>query len=238
MLVTPPPLANTAASAFSLASRPLLAAACPDAQGTLRLSARPPRLEAAPVRVLEPRVGRRAGTWIAIALTTLVWVGLARALPRIGAHDIATLFYIAKSDDRNRVDYGIHLDQACQPVGSDPMFAYWRRFEPGQDPLGDLNFLDQTVYSVASQRVLTRAPGGTWLDVSLRALPSRPLRVLVQPSNGRCVGAAQLEIRGHEAVLDHVFVQLGSGPGQIEHVLLRGEDRRSGHAVTERVTQR
>jgi hypothetical protein len=39
-------------------------------------------------------------------------------------------------------------------------------------------------------------------------------------------------------VLDHVFVQLGGGPGQIDHVLLRGEDRESGHAVSERVTQR
>lgn len=168
----------------------------------------------------------------------LAVVGVAQALPRIGSYDIATLFYIAKSDDRNRVDYGIHLDRTCQPVGNDPVFAYWRRFEPGQDPLGDLNFLDQTVYSVARQEVLTRAPTGTWLDVSLRALPSRPLRVLVQPVGERCVGAAQLQIRGQDAVLDHVFVQLGGAPGQIDHVLLRGEDRASGHAVSERVTQR
>jgi hypothetical protein len=50
--------------------------------------------------------------------------------PSFDANDIETLFFIAKSDDRNRVDYGMRLDKHCAPVGEAPVFPYWREFEP------------------------------------------------------------------------------------------------------------
>ncbi|MBX7190639.1 MAG: DUF4833 domain-containing protein [Sandaracinaceae bacterium] len=173
-----------------------------------------------------------------LALGALLVAAVAHASPSFGVHDIATLFFIAKSDDHNRVDYGIHLDAQCRPVGRDPVFAYWRRFEPRQEPLGDLNLLDQTIYSVAHQEVRDDPADGSWIDLTLRALPSRPVQVHVRHVAARCVGAALTSIRGEEAILDHVFVQLGRAPGQIDHVLIRGEDRESGHPVSERVTQR
>jgi hypothetical protein len=49
---------------------------------------------------------------------------------RFGANDLPTLFFIAKSDDRNRVDYGMRLDSRCAPYGDEPVFPYWREFEP------------------------------------------------------------------------------------------------------------
>lgn len=171
-----------------------------------------------------------------IAALSLV-AGLAHATPRIGAHDLPTLFYVAKSDDRNRVDYGVHLDASCSPVGEEPLFAYWRRFEPGQDPLGDLNVLDRTIYGIARQEVRTRAANGSWIEVSLRALPSRRVLILVQRAGDRCVGAAQTDIRGRESILDHVFVQL-AGPASIDHAMIRGEERESGHAISERYVPR
>lgn len=184
-----------------------------------------------------PQARWRTATALVAATLMLLWVAVAHATPRIGAHDIATLFYVAKSDDRNRVDYGIRLDAQCAPAGNTPLYAYWRRFEPGQDPLGDLNLLDQTVYGIARQDVRTRADNGSWIEVSLRALPSRRVLVLVQRAGDRCVGAAQTDIRGQESILDHVFVQL-AGPGRIDHAMIRGEDRVSGHPIFERVTQR
>lgn len=179
----------------------------------------------------------RARAAIAIALTTLLVASFAQATPRIGAHDLPTLFYVAKSDDRNRVDYGIRLDAACAPVGDAPLYAYWRRFEPGQEPLGDLNVLDRTIYGIARQRVASRADNGSWIEVSLRALPARRVLVLVQRAGDRCVGAAQTEIRGRESILDHVFVQL-AGPASIDHAMIRGEERESGHAISERYVPR
>lgn len=168
-------------------------------------------------------------------LAIVLVAGVAYAAPRIGPHDVPTVFYVAKSDDRNRVDYGVRLDASCAPVGSRPVFAYWRRFEPGQDPLGDLNVLDQRVYGIARQEVRTRQTNGSWIELALRALPQRRVLVLVRRLGNRCVGAAQTEIRGRDAILDHVFVQLG-GPARIDHVTIRGEDRIREEPIFERLT--
>jgi len=171
-----------------------------------------------------------------VVLASLLAVGVAYAMPSIGPHDVETVFFVAKSDDRNRVDYGVHLDASCAPVGQSPMFAYWRRFEPGQERLGDLNFLDQTAYGLAQQEVGASDGAGVWIRIRLRALASRPVQVRVQRGPTGCVGAALLDIRGRDAILDHVFVQLG-GPGSIDHVMIRGQERLSGQPVYERVTR-
>ena len=157
----------------------------------------------------------------------------ARATPVIGAHDVATLFYVAKSDDRNRVDYGVRLDARCSPVGDAPVYAYWRRFEPGQQELGDLGPLDATAYGIAHQSVRVREPNGSWIELGLRAVPARRLLVLVQRHGDRCIGAVQTAIRGRDAVLDHVFVDL-AGPLRVREVIIRGEDRVTGEPVFER----
>jgi hypothetical protein len=170
----------------------------------------------------------------AIAIALVLAAGAARALPSIGARDVATLFYVAKSDDRNRVDYGVHLDASCAPLGDAPIYAYWRRFEPGQEPLGDLNVFDQRVYGIERQSVRVREPNGSWIELALRALPARRILVLVQRAGDRCIGAAQTQLRGRDAVLDHVFVQL-AGPASIDHVMIRGEDILRGEPVFERI---
>lgn len=41
-----------------------------------------------------------------------------RATLSSGANDVQTTFFIAKSDDRNRVDYGMRLDTNRAPVGA------------------------------------------------------------------------------------------------------------------------
>lgn len=156
----------------------------------------------------------------------------AHATPSIGAHDVATLFYVAKSDDRNRVDYGVRLDASCAPIGDAPIHAYWRRFEPGQEPLGDLSFMDRRAYDLAHQAVRVREENGSWIEFGIRALPSHRLLALVQRVGDRCVGAVQTTIRAQDAVLDHVFVQL-DGPMRVREVILRGEVRTTGRPVSE-----
>jgi hypothetical protein len=143
------------------------------------------------------RMHRRQVIPVGCVLAGLVLgVGVAYAVPRIGPNDVETLFYIAKSDDRNRVDYGVHLDATCVPVGRDPVFAYWRRFEPGAERFGDLNLLDQTVYGIEHQDVATRDGTGTWIRVQLRALSSRTLHVRIQRGQDGCTGVVLLEILG------------------------------------------
>lgn len=185
---------------------------------------------------MAPSIRRR--TAAAAVMCSLIAIGLASsaayATPSIGASDVATLFYVAKSDDRNRVDYGVRLDASCAPIGDAPLYAYWRRFEPGQAELGDLNFMDRRAYAIAHQQVRVREANGSWIEFGIRALPSRRLLALVQRAGDRCVGAVQTTIRSREAVLDHVFVQL-DGPMRIREVVLRGEERATGDPIFERL---
>ena len=169
-----------------------------------------------------------------VALVLLVVASIAHADPRLGAHDLPTLFYVAKSDDRNRVDYGVRLDEQCAPRSFAPVFAYWRRFEPGQPPLGDLSMLDQRGYGIAHQAVRVSEQSGSWIELRLRALPDRTLLALVQPVGDRCVGSAQLEIAGEQAVLDHVFVRL-DGPMRVREIELHGQARDTGRELVERL---
>ncbi len=169
-----------------------------------------------------------------VALVAALRPSDVRATPQIGSHDVATLFYIAKSDDRNRVDYGVQLDAACAPIGDAPLYAYWRRFEPGQPRFGDLNLFDAAAYAIASQEVRVRETTGSWIEFRVRSLTTRRLLALVRRDGERCTGVAQTTIDGQEAILHDVFVEL-DGPMSIREVVLRGQARVSGQPVIERM---
>ena len=66
--------------------------------------------------------------WLVFALAMTVG-GDARAEAIVfGPRDVETVFFVTKSSDRNRVDYGIRLSERCAPVNDDAMFPYWRDF--------------------------------------------------------------------------------------------------------------
>ena len=44
---------------------------------------------------------------------------------------LGSVFFVAKSENRNEVHYGFALDAACSPAGPAPVFAYWRMRERG-----------------------------------------------------------------------------------------------------------
>jgi hypothetical protein len=143
-----------------------------------------------------------------------------------GTHDVATVFFVSKSDDRNRVDYGVRLDEVCAPVGDAPMFLYWRRFEPGQARFGRLNELDRQAYGIAGQRVLRITEGESRIEVRLRQLSDRIL-VLVRPDGrGGCRAEARATLDGRDAVLDHVHVQLAGLRVDSITIVGRAEGRR------------
>lgn len=174
---------------------------------------------------------------IALAAAAVVaahaWPRTARAQPVFRTHDVRTVFHIAKSDDRNRVDYGIHLDASCQPVGETPIYAYWHRFEPRQPRYGRLNALDARLYGIASQSVRTRSGTGSWVEMRVRALQSYRILVLTQRIEERCVARARAAVNDRPAYVDRVFVQLG-GPFTVDHVTFSGRDVETEQAVRER----
>jgi hypothetical protein len=78
--------------------------------------------------------------------------------------------------------------------------------------------------------------GENALNLQLVSLPSRPVRISSDPTNGRPI--AHCTINGKLNVLKRVFVQakqglLGILP-RVQHVLLFGEDSESGEPVMEK----
>lgn len=166
-------------------------------------------------------------------VAVLLFTVPALADPTFGEHDVRTVFHIAKSDDRNRVDYGIHLDDRCRPVGSQPIYAYWHRFEPGAARYGDLNAFDAQVYGIVRQEVRSRASTGTWTEMRIGAMPNLSILVLTQRVGDRCVARARIDVNDRPAYVDRVFVQLDP-PFGISHVVFSGVDVESARPVSER----
>lgn len=176
------------------------------------------------------RIGLRA---FVVAGALSLFAAGALADVHFARTDVPTVFFISKSDDRNRVDYGLRLDASCAPRRDRPVFTYWRRFEPNQPPLGELNDLDERAYGIASQRVSSRG-GRTLVTLALRSVPRHPILIVAGDIAGRCEARAETTIAGKRARLDHVHVQLG-GLLSVDHLDVVGTDLATGASVHERI---
>jgi hypothetical protein len=152
--------------------------------------------------------------------------------PRFGPNDIPTLFVIGKSDDRNEVQYGIHLDKECVPIGSEPVYAYWRQLERGPNITEDLNMLDRTVYGIKEQKVLKRSPEESKVLMTLKATPERAVAVFTRRRDDKCVAESIAFINNAPARLERVFVHV-AGFLKVDWIEIRG--LANGKPVVERV---
>ncbi|WP_437520237.1 DUF4833 domain-containing protein [Sorangium sp. So ce726] len=169
--------------------------------------------------------------WSALALVAVpAW---ADAPVRFGASDVRSVFFVAKSENRNQVHYAVRLDANCMPFGERPVFAYWRELEHGPDRTSLLTAWEEPAYGVASQEVASREATGA-VRLALRALPSRQLVIETTKRDGGCKAVASLRIAGATAQLKRVFVQL-RWPFGVDHVVLSGVGA-GGRAVTEKLT--
>lgn len=170
-------------------------------------------------------------------LGAVVALGVGVAVPasalRLGESDVPTVFYVSKSDDRNRVDYGVRLDERCQPARSQPIFAYWRRFEPGHPRFGELNFLDRQAYGITEQRIASRNEGGAWIELHTRAAPRERLLVLTNPTESGCQARVRMNLNRRPVWLHHAHVQL-RGPMMVDHIMFHGTDAETGAPVRHR----
>jgi hypothetical protein len=159
---------------------------------------------------------------------------VARAESGEEGRSLDSVFFVAKSENRNQVHYGISLDGSCTPRGEAPVFAYWRMFERG--PLASEPLLAREVpaYGFAEQRVLLRDERGSRVRVRLNALPKRPIVFETSRQGDGCVAKARMTIGGAPAWLTSVFVQL-RWPWGVAHMDLSGLDGAAGRPVRERV---
>jgi len=171
---------------------------------------------------------------LALAALPLLFPGSAFGdEPEFGPQDIPTVFFIDKSDDHNRVDYGMRLDAACSPAAESPVFPYWREFEnaPPVRTHG-LKWVEFFAYGVAEQRVLRRKPSGGQVTMRLRPLARDIFITSWRDLEGRCRAAVYTRIANISgAELLSVHVTLGA---QMQ-VDLHGRDPITGNPVDERL---
>ena len=178
---------------------------------------------------------RRHLALAAAALTTLT--GSARASEvHFGANDIQTLFFIAKSDDRNRVDYAIRLDAHCAPYGDEPVFPYWREFEPPPPvrtkPLGALAKMG---YGISTQKVVRRTEAGGETTMKLKQVGRAISITTSRGANGRCAAVVRMKIADVPAAeLFSIFVKL-AGPLSVSYIDVKGRNSATAKPVEERL---
>lgn len=159
---------------------------------------------------------------------------LARgAAPGIETRTVDSVFFVAKSENKNQVHYGIRLDEACMPIGANPVFAYWRMFEHGPLATEPLLARELPAYGVGSQR-LERSGAGARVVLTLNALPKRPIVIESTVGAATCTARATIPIGGVPASLGRVFVQL-RWPFGVDHLMLEGRASGDGRVVRERV---
>jgi hypothetical protein len=156
--------------------------------------------------------------------------------PRFSANDLETLFFISKSDDRNRVDYGMRLDDHCAPVGEEPVFPYWREFEPPPPvrtkPMGAFSKIG---YGISTQRVLRRTDASSEHAIKLNKVDRVIYITTTRNASGRCSALVRTKIAGVEyAELASVYVKL-SGPLSVSYIDIKGKDLATGRHIEERL---
>ena len=179
---------------------------------------------------------------IVMALATVLTLGLAptkaRADDRVqfGAHDVHSVFSILKSQNRNQVHYGVHLDAECHPVGAHPVFAYWQMLENG-GAIEPLLGIEDGAYGLDDEQQLQPGKDGdpVRIVIKLRAFRERALTLEVSREGGRCQARAHTSISGADAKLDSIYVRL-RWPFGVAYVLVTGSRIADGRWLQEKVS--
>jgi hypothetical protein len=162
--------------------------------------------------------------------------GTAHADPVVfGPNDVQTLFYIAKSNNHDRVDYGIRLDASCRPATAEAVFPYWRDLERTPVSVHTMGTLAMMAYGVAAQR-LERKKSGAVVDwIALKPV-SRPIWVTTaKAEDGHCKAIARTKIGAVEhAELLSMYVKL-AGPVSVDYVDIKGRNPVTGEMLSERI---
>ncbi len=184
-------------------------------------------------------VGLIAGARLAALFGLFLMPGSAhaRGVPEFGANDVQTVFFIDKTDDKNRVDYALRVDADCVPQGKAPLFPYWRVFE-NAPPVRTLNlgWWEYVIYGVSDQRVIERTDQGVLLRVQLKRL-ARPIDVTVRKGpDGKCSTFAKTTIGGLPDVeFLSVHATLSKVVKKVQYVDVQGRRPGTNEPISERM---
>ena len=175
-----------------------------------------------------------AGLVLALAMAATTTSSHATEVA-FGPHDVPTVFFISKSDDRNRVDYAIQLAARCAPLRDEAVFGYWREFEKAPPVVTHgFGMMDYVGYGIAEQRMLHRTPTGGEHLMRLKQLGRPILLATRKEADGKCTATARTVINGVESQLVSVHVKL-AGALSVEYIDVHGKNLETGAAIDERI---
>jgi hypothetical protein len=180
---------------------------------------------------------RRLGASTLVCIAGLQRVVVVQAgEPSFGPHDIPTLFFIEKSDDRNRVDYGMRLDEHCAPAKADAVFPYWREFEHAPPVrTHSLGMFEYLGYGISAQRTLSRTSASGEHVIRLKQVDRLIWITTSKRSDGRCSALVRSTIAAVPyAQLLSIYVKL-SGPLSVAYVDVKGKNLRTAQRIEERI---
>jgi len=178
-------------------------------------------------------VCRRVAYLTALAVLASTHSGLADpAVPR-DLYDPTSVFLVAKSENKNQVHYGVKLDEACNVVGTNPLYGYWRMLEK-KGEIEPILSREVRAYGLDPAQRIEKAGDATTIYARLNAIPDRLLRVTVVRTAGRCQAQATMSIAGTDAHLRLIYIRL-AWPFGVDYVLLRGSRMADGHSVEEKI---
>lgn len=147
---------------------------------------------------------------------------------------VQSIFFIAKSENKNQVHYAVQVDADCRPIGAHPVYGYWRDLEVGPRAVSKLLDHEQRAYGLSEPRYVRAGATGGQIRVALRALPERPLIIETFRSGKRCAARTRIVIAGQPALLESIYVDLGF-LFSVNYILVRGVRVADGAAVSEKI---
>lgn len=121
------------------------------------------------------------------------------------AAEIPSAFFVAKSQNKNQVHYGVRVDDnTCTPAGNAPVWPYWKMFEKGPNITEAITSGEEKYFGIERQEV-----EGPTVRIILRGLPSRPVVIQTwRDANGACLSSSSMTISGSLHRLYSVYVAL------------------------------
>lgn len=147
---------------------------------------------------------------------------------------VQSIFHIAKSENENQVHYAVHVDQACRPIGTRPIYGYWRELERGPTVTSPLLDHEQRAYGLNEPRSIKLLDGTAEIRISLRGFPECPLVVQVFRVADRCAARTYTQIQRQPALLSSIYIDLGF-LFSVNYAIVRGVLVQDGKAVQEKV---
>jgi len=172
--------------------------------------------------------------WIALPIGLGVFASTLSAQPSEANPRDVGLFTISKSENKNQVQFALHVDEHCAPVGDAPVHAYWRMLEKGPSDVEPLLLHELPAYGIASQTIVSKGKTESAMTIVLRALPGRRLDIHTFTTPNGCAARAETIITGHQAVLYNAHATL-RWPFGIDNILITGRSLADDTLVRETV---